>query len=149
DNFIDYGIQITSASDFTIQGNYIGTDKTGLLNHGNGSGGIHIKGGSNCSIGGNTAATRNIISGNNVQGIFIETTDALSADSSNNTIQGNYIGTDATGTAALGNSSAGIFIQDSTNTTIGGTDASVRNVISGNNEGIRLTTRFNGNPIQG
>ena len=148
DNFTDYGIQITGASGFTIQGNYIGTDKTGLLDHGNGSAGIYIKGGSDHLIGGTTAAARNLISGNN-EGIVIETTSALSADSTGNTVQGNYIGVDASGTSALGNTSGGIRITDSTNTTLGGTSAEARNIVSGNGEGIRVTSRFNGNPVQG
>ena len=49
---------------------------------------------------------------------------------SGDVIAGNFIGTDPTGTAALGNSS-GVFINGS-NTTIGGTADGDRNVISGN-----------------
>ena len=48
-----------------------------------------------------------------------------------NIIAGNYIGTDATGTAAISNCS-GIYIWRVPNNTIGGTDPSARNVISGN-----------------
>lgn len=50
----------------------------------------------------------------------------------NVTIAGNYIGTNATGTAGQGNAT-GIYIETtSTGTTLGGTTASARNIISGN-----------------
>ena len=58
-------------------------------------------------------------------------------------IQGNYIGLNAAGTAALGNSDRGIYVKNSTNNLIGGTDAADRNVISGNvNHGIHINTQF-------
>ena len=53
-----------------------------------------------------------------------------------NTIRGNYIGTDATGTSALGNQQYGIAIQFSPDNTIGGTAVGSRNIISGNRIGI-------------
>ena len=49
-----------------------------------------------------------------------------------NVIAGNYLGTDVTGSVAMGNDSDGIFVEDSALNTIGGTAASARNVISGN-----------------
>src|SRR5205823_3622281 len=54
------------------------------------------------------------------------------SSSDGNVIQGNFVGTDATGTAALGNLSNGISLSDVPNTIIGGTTAADRNVISGN-----------------
>lgn len=51
----------------------------------------------------------------------------------NNTIQGCYIGTNATGTAAAANAAAGILLQNSHNNLIGGTTVAARNIISGNN----------------
>ena len=61
--------------------------------------------------------------------------------SSNNTIVGNYVGLDATGTINRGNGSAGISITGtSNNNTIGGTTAQSRNVIAGNSgDGISAT----------
>ena len=47
-------------------------------------------------------------------------------------VQGNFIGTDVSGTTALGNRD-GVYIQSSNGNTIGGTTAGARNVISGNN----------------
>ena len=57
-----------------------------------------------------------------------------------NIIQGNYIGTDITGTNAAGNSADGIFVTSPHNL-IGGSDPSLANIISGNSSnGIVLAT---------
>ena len=78
------------------------------------SGGGHV-------IGGVGAANRNVVSGNNKSGIYLR--------SDNNTIQGNYVGTNGSGTAGLGNGNAGIYIW-SDNNLIGGPGAG--NLVSGN-----------------
>ncbi len=62
----------------------------------------------------------------------------LDFGSSNTLIVNNYIGTDVTGTLAIGNVEAGIAIEDSSNTTVGGSSKSLCNVISGNQRGIRI-----------
>lgn len=134
-----------------IQGNYIGTDVTGGLKLGNGNGafGAHavfIDGSANNVIGGTTPNARNIISGN-FDGIWISGNGA-----SNNLVQGNYIGTDATGTLPLGNSNGGVSVVDyASDNTIGGLDASTRNIISGNFIGISVVGSFNttNNNVQG
>jgi hypothetical protein len=99
------GIQITRGSQNVIQGNYIGTDVTGTVAMGNEGNGIWLVDSSNTLIGGTTAAERNIISGNAPTGIVID-----GALCTGNTIVGNYIGTDVTGTANLGNRSDGVAI---------------------------------------
>jgi hypothetical protein len=136
-NVIAGDIQVDFADATAIQGNYIGTDAVGTAAIGNGA--ISIQGGNNNIIGGTQAADRNVITG----GIQIEVL------STGNTIQGNYIGTDASGSVALGNSS-GIFLGENvTNTLIGGTQAGARNVISGNREhGIWIQSTSD-NVIQG
>src|SRR5229473_4652050 len=116
-----------------IVGNYIGTDVSGKVAKGNGNptaggDGISIDYGSNNVIGGESAASRNLISGNISAGVLV-------ANSFGNHILGNYIGTDVTGTVALGNTIQGILLVNSTNTTIGGTTAGARNIISGNGDG--------------
>jgi hypothetical protein len=56
-----------------------------------------------------------------------------------NTIAGNYVGTDPTGTAALPNR-VGVLVVNSANNVIGGTTAPARNVISGNaGDGVQIT----------
>ena len=94
-----------------IQGNYIGIDATGSTVLGNNFGIIGISGGSNV-IGGTEPGARNVISGN--------TSDGIDIASRNNRVQGNYIGTDVSGTAALGNNS-GIYMSSAGLTTVGGT----------------------------
>jgi len=76
----------------------------------------------------------------------------LLIDGANNTIIGNYIGTDATGTAApLGSLGAGIFLRwDADNNTIGGSTEADRNLISGHHSGILLYgSTTTGNVIEG
>jgi hypothetical protein len=119
-----------------VQGNFIGTDITGTLALGNRGNGVSA--GDGALIGGPQPEARNIISAN---GNFANVSLGLNGSGSAATVQGNYIGTDVTGTRALVNSSGnpvpGIFI-NSSNNIIGGTTAAVRNVISGNSVGILL-----------
>lgn len=50
-------------------------------------------------------------------------------------IEGNYLGTDITGSIDLGNDQAGLFIYDADNNTVGGTTGAARNLLSGNGDG--------------
>ena len=123
-NFDSDGIRINTLGANTINGNFIGTDSTGTADLGNGGLGVSdASSSSGNTIGGAAPALRNIISGNDSQGIN------LSGDSNN--VLGNYVGTDATGTADLGNLRGGIVVGGATNT-IGGAASGAGNVISGN-----------------
>ena len=117
----------TEASGNSVQGNFIGTDLTGSADLGNASVGVAIQDAPDNSIGGSRAGERNVISGNDADGISITGTAA-----SGNVVQGNFIGTHATGTADLGNALVGVRIQDAPDNTIGGSQAGEANVISGN-----------------
>jgi hypothetical protein len=119
-----------------IEGNFIGTNAAGTAaapNSMNGvvaiDCGIGFNGGSNNTIGGVTPAARNLISGNAGRGIVVGI--------SGNVVQGNFIGTDVHGTAALGNGSTGVEADVSGNT-IGGTTAAARNIISANSRGVQF-----------
>jgi hypothetical protein len=130
------GIWGTETSGNVVQGNYIGTDVTGtvLLDGSaklNGAEGVHIDGSSNNLIGGASPGSGNVICGNE-SAVTIRGPGA-----SNNVVQGNLIGTDATGTSALGNT-LGIGIQDASNNLIGGTTPQARNTISGGLEGVSI-----------
>ena len=103
-------------------GNYIGTDASGTQNLGNSLYGVYCFGANN-TVGGTTAAERNVISGN-FYGVFF-------SDPGGNKVTGNYIGTDRSGTSPLGNSFYGVYIGGANNT-VGGTEAGARNVISAN-----------------
>jgi len=123
-----------NGSTATIQGNLVGTDPTGKSAVPNVSSGINITSQSGTVIGGTTAGARNVISANKVFGIKF----AGSATTTGTVIQGNYIGTDITGTAALGNSSSGISIQGAAKTQVGG--AGGANVIAFNGgNGVDVT----------
>ena len=142
--FGSQGIEINNSDGNTIAGNYIGTDVAGTVDLGNGSAGIYIFSAQNNTIGGTTAADRNVISGNQGSGILRQ------GSNGGNLIQGNYIGTDATGALDLGNTQNGIAFAGSGADTIGGTVAGAGNVISGNNmDGISIGAGADGVTIQG
>jgi hypothetical protein len=131
-----YGIYVnTSKSNTVIVNNYIGTNATGSSALPNTSGGIYLLS-SNNKVGGQAAGLRNVISGNQGSGI------SIGDGKTGNVIEGNYIGTNAAGTAAVGNSSYGVRVFGDA-TTIGGTNAAARNVISGNYRGISLEGHLN------
>jgi CSLREA domain-containing protein len=100
------GIEINAAHHNLIIGNYIGTDASGVVALGNGRSGVFVSLGAQGNvIGGTASGEGNVLSGNSSTGVYIYGSGTLS-----NTISGNYIGTDATGTAALGNQYGGIYI---------------------------------------
>ena len=117
----------TGAGSNVVEGNLIGVDKTGAAALGNGQVGVSISGFTGNVIGGATAASRNVISGNNA-GIQLFT--------GSNVVQGNYVGTDVTGSVDLGNSGVGLFMQGGASNLIGGPAGTPGqapgNVISGN-----------------
>lgn len=135
------GIHLEGTGGNVVKGNYIGTGSDGTTDAGN-YGGILIASGNN-TIGGPNAADRNVISGNDSGGgIFIDgkcfsgatCTEAIT----NNSIIGNYIGTDATGSSAVPNND-GISINRAASNTVGGLTGGARNLISGNNGfGVRI-----------
>jgi hypothetical protein len=126
-----------------IEGNIIGSDKTGTMDLGNGENGIRISGGATATqIGGPTpipgTGAGNVISGNDGNGILIQNSPGDSSTLVSNRIEGNIIGADKTGTVALGNSLDGVRIEGSTlfnriggSTDLAGTGSG--NLISGNN----------------
>src|SRR5262249_38283160 len=135
------GVDITDSGTTgnVLAGNYIGTNSAGTAALANAGAGILINtGASNNTIGGTSAAARNVISGNTTYGI--EITDA---GTTGNVVEGNYIGTDTTGTQALGNSNTGlgngaaaVLVESgASGNTIGRTAAGAGNLISGNTAG--------------
>jgi titin len=127
------------SSIFQVQGTLIGTDATGMHGIPNGIG--IVSGAGTSLIGGTTAAARNVISGNSGDGVYVGTGGTV--------IQGNYIGTDISGTTALGNGTNGIEIQSSNNV-IGGTGMGVGNTIANNaGDGVFVGSGGSGNAILG
>jgi parallel beta-helix repeat protein len=136
------GIRISGVAGMTIEGNFIGTDPSGTAPLPNVDFGIQANNGpSNITIGGTTPAARNLISGNGMQGINF---GSGGNGGTGHLVQGNLIGTDASGGNALAGNQTGIVTSSSMNITIGGTTAVERNVISGNGGyGVRLNSGTN------
>jgi parallel beta-helix repeat protein len=137
------GVLILGGSNNVVQGNYIGTDVGGASALSNGGYGVHVRPGPGCSgatgnlIGGPGGGQGNVISGNNAAGVYV----IGPADS--NYLQGNYIGTDLYGTAAIPN---GIGVRLGSIGSVGGPTGTVisNNVISGNgNDGMELIASGN------
>jgi hypothetical protein len=129
-SFDRFGVYVGAAA-CTLVANHIGCDASGTVALQNQAGVFFING--DGVVGGPNAKSRNVISGNSGSGVGSEGFDNLK-------IQGNYIGTNAAGTAALPNWD-GITLNLATRATIGGLNAGERNLISGNAvNGIWLTT---------
>jgi uncharacterized repeat protein (TIGR01451 family) len=140
-NFIGIEIAGNASSSNRVQGNFVGTNASGNGALGNLFEGVFINGAPNNTIGG---AAGNVLSGNGAAALGHEGLRILGAESTGNVVQGNFIGTNAGGTAAIPNSGSGVLLIDfgtgaPSNTTIGGTTAAARNVLSGNaGNGIRI-----------
>jgi len=123
-----------------IRNNYIGTDPTGTMAAPNGGAGILIRGGTpDNAIGGPNAGDGNVISGNKGDGIQIDPLApgmSLPPGSAGNVIQGNFIGTNAMGTAAVPNGGNGVSVNGDAPGSTPQTPPSIiggaANVISGN-----------------
>lgn len=131
------GILLDSGGNL-VQGNRVGTNAAGTLALPNATFGVHVSFSADNVIGGTAPGAGNLISGNGNTGLQL---DAGGIEPIVNTlVQGNRIGTNADGTAAIPNVGRGIAIVGGTNVTIGGALAGARNLVSGNlQDGIFLT----------
>jgi IPT/TIG domain/FG-GAP-like repeat/PKD-like domain len=141
------GIDVVHGSANTIQGNWIGLASDGVTVAANNTGIALGSGSSNNRIGGTAAADRNVISGNEV-GVDISgrsLVQYVNLNDVSNVIEGNFIGTDKTGTVAAPNGTGILLNQKAEGTLIGGLNngggpggfgngvgAASRNIISGN-----------------
>ncbi len=139
------GIDVASGVSSTlIEGNYIGADQTGAKPLANTGDGISVGAASGFTIGGTVHGAGNVISANSRTGVSIigGATGAM--------IIGNLIGTDESGTSALGNGTFGVFLDDATGVLVGGTVRAAGNVISANAmAGIGLYAGTTGTLIEG
>ena len=121
------GLRLLSSNSNIIKGNFVGLDRTGNIAVKNYDG-ISLEGVTqNNIIGGYTPAERNIVSGNDAYGIPL-----IGLDTRHNLIIGNYIGTNAQGTAAVPNTYGVLFDDGSRYNNIGGYETGAGNLISGN-----------------
>ena len=126
------GVLIFGGLGTSVAGNSIGAGLTGLAigNHANG---VEIASGSiQNTVGGVTSTIGqglgNLISANTGDGVLV-----TGATTARNKVQGNAIGTDASGTRGMGNLDNGVELSGgSSASTIGGTAAHTANLISSN-----------------
>ncbi len=127
-------------SNNVVLGNDIGVGLDGSTPFGNAGPGVNIVGGtapgaagqsSGNIIGGTTSAARNVISGNT--GTTGTGVSISGVNATGNVVEGDYIGTNASGTSAVPNAASGLQLTAGANANIiGGGQAGARNVISGN-----------------
>jgi hypothetical protein len=102
------GIRIQNSSLHSLYGNYIGTSPNGLVAIPNGGNAIELSDAADINIGSSDANAKNVI-----VGLSAATTGISITNGTGNRIRGNWIGLNATGTAAIGNLGNGISIQNS------------------------------------
>jgi hypothetical protein len=119
------------ASETLVAGNYIGTDFSGMVALGNGGGGMALTVSSGTIVGGTASGSGNVISGNVGYGLLVLGVEVI--------IQGNLIGTNAAGSAAVPNSGVGVQCFFPTGMLLGGDAPGSGNLISGNGfDGVRI-----------
>ena len=117
------GVVLEGSGGQLIEGNLIGTDTGGTTDHGNGGAGVYINGAPGVVL------RNNVISGNDSHGVSISGSGATGTS-----IYDNFIGTNAAGTADLGNTASGVHVSGARDTVI------LKNIISGNDShGVSLT----------
>jgi hypothetical protein len=126
-------ISVTSNNDL-VTGNFLGVDTDGTTVVSDGTpilvnGGVLLATGT--TIGGTLPSARNVIASNGGFG-------GIENDGNNTVVQGNYIGTNAAGVAAIGSAATGIDAEEGTPFTIGGSAIGAGNVINSTATGIAI-----------
>jgi len=127
-------ISIETGTSNRVTGCFLGTDAAATTARPNEFGvlvenpeGFFPTGPVGTTIGGTAAAERNVVSGNSSVGV------AILFGASGTVVAGNYVGTDASGNAALGNAGGGVYVlATSSHNSIGGVASGSGNLISGN-----------------
>jgi hypothetical protein len=145
-----HGIYMQKPRWCLVQGNFVGVSTSGASGVANGGSGVYV------DLGNDNVIDRNVISVNTSTGVSVVASVNDDQYGIGNTIRRNYIGTDVTGTVALGNGSDGVFISvvalsGEDNTVGGSTDNG--NLIANNgrhgvfislpNGGLRATVSYN------
>jgi hypothetical protein len=132
-NFGGIGV-VLSGTDDVLQGDFIGTNPSGMSAQPN-SLGIGVIG-SGDVIGGTSLASRDLVSGNDIgiamASLAIGGTSLLTPEAGS-VVQGDLIGTDATGAGNLGNVAIGVVLAGSGNV-VGGTAPGQANTIAFNGQ---------------
>jgi hypothetical protein len=137
-----YGVWLSDSNTAgnVILGNYIGTDPGGQRAVANGLAGLMVVDGAHDNFIGAPGAG-NVVSGNTNAGLWLR-----GPGTTRNTFQGNLVGLNAAGTAALPNTFVGMYADSGART-----NQILNNVFSGHlSEGLRMTdTNTSGNVVQG
>jgi hypothetical protein len=129
-------VNVDGGSNHRIVGNFIGTDASGTIARSNDSGVLLYNSTTGATVGGTIPDERNVVSGNLGFGVIV-------ISSSDNRIEGNHIGTSASGVAPLGNKRSGVYVDNSGNTAVGGAAPGAGNTIAFNGstispDGVRM-----------
>jgi hypothetical protein len=130
-----HGIRTFQSAFAVIQGNFIGTDETGLTPLPNLGDGIRLEESFSTlqQIGGTAPGEGNVVSGNGRNGISVSYNRPMDQKVSPSvTIQGNLIGLNASGTSPMPNQSNGVSIANSRSVLIGGAPPGAGNVVAAN-----------------
>ncbi len=123
------GVYLNTGTGNSVLGNLIGVDYSGIAD-GNAGDGIVLDGELNATIGGASAAARNVIAANTGNGIYAYDQAAGAV------ISGNYIGVTIDGSTAMGNGGDGVTIDPgppvASNVLVGGMTTGAGNVIAHN-----------------
>ncbi len=118
----------TGASGNLVRGNLVGVNAAGTAAVPNLTEGVQLNDGATGNTIGGPGADRNVISGNGSNGVLV-----VDATTAGNFIEGNFIGSNATASAAIPNAGNGVAVMGGANgTQIGGTAAGTKNVIAFN-----------------
>jgi hypothetical protein len=136
---------LIGASGITLQGNRIGVDRTGTFPVGAPQYGVIVYGPNN-TIGGTTTEARNIIANANIANVYLANINDIITTGC--IVEGNFIGSNAAGTAPLGYNGVGVLIdQGASNNTVGGSSDGSGNLIAGNTNGVQISALSNGNVV--
>src|SRR5208337_680760 len=138
------GVSINDSYGVEVQNNYIGTDAFGLFSNtslSNSTNGVLVDQSFHqltdpsvgVTIGGAANNDGNVISGNLKAGIRLLGGGAGDLFTGSNLVQGNKIGTTASGNSDIGNGADGIDVINSAGNILGGSSAGAGNIITGNN----------------
>jgi hypothetical protein len=148
------GAGVTMFSLCTVQGNLIGTNTTGTVAIPNGIGADDRSTSSNL-LGGTATGSGNVISGNSGDGVYVSVSTNTAPAVTQMLIQGNLIGTDASGTHALPNGGYGIEITNFGKPSstvravaVGGSAAAAGNIIAFNGQAGVAVLNGTGHSIQ-
>jgi hypothetical protein len=125
----------SGASGTKIEGNFVGTDPSGTQDLGNGDMGVRFLNANSLTVGGASPAARNLLSGNDGDGILID----QSGGTQSREVMGNLIGTQKNGSSPLGNARDGVSTFRASNVKVGGDPSASANTIAFNGgDGVRV-----------